>query len=315
MSTKKKPVNQNIGNSPKMNFRPQTEGVRPETKGTKPLPEPATVQTILIMMVIHLCRKALFVDTGFKIAIYGGCLFILSLIADFIPMPKTYLARTDNIFNVYFVKLGWGWTLLLTLPFIVLTSYTYCCGQRDRMIKHILRLLVATGMWYFWTSLFSYIEFNYGKCYIKSELYDSKKKCTNAGHVWRGLDLSGHAFLLIYSTLVIIEEARAINGWEAGGIAILMWYVTYRYWFTIPNSVLCLPGEGGPFKYRDLKANRDLPAKKRSSVAGGMQSAQNKLPKFMGMPLYGLRAEAMKDDRNISQESEQVQSWDESLGQ
>lgn len=34
-------------------------------------------------------------------------------------------------------------------------------------------------------------------------------------HFWNGFDISGHAFILIYSSLVLIEEAKPIIGWES----------------------------------------------------------------------------------------------------
>lgn len=36
-----------------------------------------------------------------------------------------------------------------------------------------------------------------------------------AGHFWNGFDISGHAFILIHSSLVLIEEARPIIKWES----------------------------------------------------------------------------------------------------
>lgn len=36
-----------------------------------------------------------------------------------------------------------------------------------------------------------------------------------AGHLWSGFDISGHAFILIHSSLVLIEEARPIVKWES----------------------------------------------------------------------------------------------------
>lgn len=44
--------------------------------------------------------------------------------------------------------------------------------------------------------------------------FDSKVGCLKGGHFWNGFDISGHAFILIYSSLVLIEEARSIVGWE-----------------------------------------------------------------------------------------------------
>jgi hypothetical protein len=38
--------------------------------------------------------------------------------------------------------------------------------------------------------------------------YETKRGCLKAGHFWNGFDISGHVFILIYSSLVLIEEAR-----------------------------------------------------------------------------------------------------------
>jgi hypothetical protein len=56
------------------------------------------------------------------------------------------------------------------------------------------------------------IESAYGKCNIKN--FDTKSSCIKAGHFWHGFDLSGHAFILIYSSLILIEEAKPIMGWD-----------------------------------------------------------------------------------------------------
>jgi len=170
------------------------------------------VKQVLLMMVVHLCRKSLFIDTSVKVGIYGASLFVGSLLADVLPFPKTYFSRSDNVLNQYFVKLGWGWTLFVTSPFLLMTSYTYCCGRREKVLQHFARLGIATFSWYFWTKLFWYIETVYGYCSLKK--YQTKEVCIGGGFFWYGFDVSGHTFLLIYSSLVIIEEARAINGWE-----------------------------------------------------------------------------------------------------
>lgn len=192
------------------NFKMQDEPL--EGKGTKPTREAASVLEIFIVMIMHVCKKSLFFDTNLKIAIYLGALFLLSLIADVLAFPKTYFSRSDNAFNQYFVKLGWFWTLLLTVPYVLMTSYITCCGKRRLVvISHLARLVVATFCWYLWTTIFNIIETNYGRC---TKPYDTKMLCLKNGHFWNGFDISGHCFILIYSSLVMIEEARAINGWE-----------------------------------------------------------------------------------------------------
>ncbi|XP_066991992.1 acyl-coenzyme A diphosphatase FITM2 [Anabrus simplex] len=389
MATKRRPIHP----TSKLNFRPSSNNAEASTcegKSKKPLPDQPTIPHVLLMMVLHVCRKTLFIDTSVKVGIYGASLFIISVIADVAPIPKTYFARSDNLFNQYFVKLGWGWTLLVTFPFLVLTSYTYCCGRRDRVVQHLMRLGVSTCCWFFWVRLFQYIESSYGRCLVSKPLYSTKSACISNGYFWNGFDISGHAFILIYSSLVLIEEARAINGWEgirdlirdeehsrsvgdksagnkplrnlsneeflnlkesyekftpyirclfiamtclvvlwdimlvstmlyyhimiekfiSGAIAILMWYVTYRYWYTIPKVLPCLPGEG-LFKYKDAKVNKDIPLKRKGTATN---NAKGNLPTFMGMPLYGLKNQDTKEprqdkDENADNESESFTSF------
>lgn len=340
--------------SPRMNFKVPNDPIEP--KGTKPTREESSIKEILILMIVHLCKKILFFDTNLKIAVYLGALFLLSIIADVLTFPKSYFSRSDNIINQYFVKIGWFWTLFMTVPYVLLTSYTTCCGKRRLIVTaHLTRLAVATAFWYIWVSVFNAIETNYGRCNVKT--YDNKRSCLQQGHFWNGFDLSGHCFILIYSSLVMIEEAKAINGWErikdyirdekyarsiddkslsvnplknistdelnilkmcyenftpyvrafligiamlqllwdvmlvstilyyhimvekfiSGVIAILTWFVTYRVWYTIPNILPNLPGEG-LFKYNSKeKLPSSTPVYRKRSSTNGKH--------FMGMPI------------------------------
>lgn len=140
-------------------------------------------------------------------------IFTQFLFSDFAPFPRSYFARSDNLFNVYFVKLGWFWTLLFSSPFLYFTNYTVCCGDLQKFLKHHMpRLIIATVFWYCWTSIFNVVEQAFGRCNMKS--YETKRSCLKAGHFWSGFDISGHVFILIYSSLVLIEEARPIVGWD-----------------------------------------------------------------------------------------------------
>ncbi|XP_014368877.2 acyl-coenzyme A diphosphatase FITM2 [Papilio machaon] len=343
----------NVKNS-RMNFKFQNESPQ-DYKGTKPIREASSILEVLSLMIVHICKKALFYDTNLKIAIYLGALFVLSLIADVLTFPKTYFSRSDNVFNQYFVKIGWFWTLFLTVPYVLLTSFTTCCGKRRLIFTaHLSRLAIATFCWYAWTTIFNVIETKYGRCNARS--FDTKSACLQNGHFWNGFDISGHCFILIYSSLVMIEEAKAINGWEkikdnirdenytrslndksisvnplrnitseelnilkesyeivtpyvrallifiailqllwdvmlvstilyyhimiekfiSGVIAILTWFVTYRVWYTIPNILPNLPGQG-IFKYNNGKPVASTPNRKKSNAPNGKH--------FMGMPI------------------------------
>uniref|UniRef100_A0A1L8DY43 Putative inositol phospholipid synthesis protein scs3p n=1 Tax=Nyssomyia neivai TaxID=330878 RepID=A0A1L8DY43_9DIPT len=210
MVSKRRPLHPSGQN---MNFRGSTN-TDGRGEGTRPTTAPTSVWEVLTMMILYICKKAIFYDVNLKVAIYLGSLFLVSLIGDFIPYPRTYFARSDNLFNQYFVKIGWFWTLILTIPYTFITSYILCCGDAKRMVKHhIIRIAIATGMWYMWTSTFNIIESSLGRCTDRK--FDTKPTCLKAGHLWNGFDISGHAFILIYSSLMLIEEARPIVNWEA----------------------------------------------------------------------------------------------------
>ncbi|CAG9855849.1 unnamed protein product [Phyllotreta striolata] len=197
-----------------LNFRPNLNNISSDPKGTKPTSEPTSVKEILILMVLHVCKKSLFFDTNLKVGIYLACLFVISLIADVLMIPKTYLSRSDNVFNKVFVKFAWGWNLTLLLPFVILTSLIYCCGNKQKILKHHMpRIAIATFFWWFWTSLFNFIEASMGRC--ANVNFTTKSLCLREGHVWNGFDLSGHSFILIYGSLFLIEETRCIVNWDS----------------------------------------------------------------------------------------------------
>ena len=47
---------------------------------------------------------------------------MLSVVSDFTSKSTHYMARPDNLLNIYFVKFSWGWTLLFTSAFVFVTS-------------------------------------------------------------------------------------------------------------------------------------------------------------------------------------------------
>lgn len=213
MVSKRRSINNNSAGST-MNFRPTgVDPARNDAKGTRPTTNPTTVKETLLMLIIHVCKKTLFYDITIKVALYMGSLFIISLIGDFAPFPRTYFARSDNVFNVYFVKLGWAWTLAVCVPYLVMTSRVLSAGDTNRMlIHHVPRIAIATAVWFVYTKSFNYIENVYGRCNVRG--LDTKPACLKGGHFWNGFDISGHIFILMYSSLMLIEEARPIVGWE-----------------------------------------------------------------------------------------------------
>lgn len=207
MSSTRRPTRANSLNDYK------TSSSKQPTKVLKPLPDPSSIKYVFLMIGMHLCKKILFFSTYVRILAYLTCLFALSSVADTLPVPKMYFSNTANFLNQYFVKLGWFWTLALSIPFVYMTTYCYCCGKKPLIYKHLVRLAIATFFWFFWVNLFIYIEGLYGHCTDKRDLR-TRYECISKGFRWKGFDLSGHAFILIYSNLLLIEEARPILGWE-----------------------------------------------------------------------------------------------------
>lgn len=108
------------------------------------------------------------------------------------------------------MKFSWGWNLVLLLPFIFLSN-SY---NRNLVFvsKRLTSLVVATAIWYSCTETFFYIEDVTGSCYESAAMqtvqegFDTKAECKHAGYFWEGFDISGHSFILSYSTLLIVEE-------------------------------------------------------------------------------------------------------------
>ncbi|XP_076840451.1 acyl-coenzyme A diphosphatase FITM2 [Brachyhypopomus gauderio] len=139
------------------------------------------------------------------------CVSIIgSLLKDLDVVPTTYFSNRRNLLNLYFVKISWGWNLFLLLPFISVSNFYN--RNFTFVLKRLLSLVVATAIWYLCTESFMYIEDITGKCYesdslkVQREEFGTKVDCRNAGFLWDGCDISGHSFILAYSTLIIVEE-------------------------------------------------------------------------------------------------------------
>jgi hypothetical protein len=195
------------------NFRPSS--MQEDRGGTRPIAAPSSVGLVLVTMIVHICKKSLLYDPRLKAVIYFAVIFIGSIIADFLPIPKTYFSRSNNIFNRFFIKWAWGWLLTTAGPWVILTAHTIGCGRRSVLLKHLIRLVFATVAWILWMNVFHYFETNYGRCFnTKDRSLQVKSKCLQAGYLWSSIDISGHAFIIIYSSLILSEEGYSLLGWE-----------------------------------------------------------------------------------------------------
>ncbi|KAJ5551389.1 Fat storage-inducing transmembrane protein [Penicillium sp. DV-2018c] len=154
--------------------------------------------------------------------------------------PVNYFARKDNMFNLYFVKVGWLWT---TSAFISLLIFHPLYGSSlqasssnaetrfRRTLQAVLRYALATTVWYLATQWFfgpAVIDRGFvatgGKCEqaleevgrmaggqrgpIDLEMVFTAATCKAAGGAWRGgHDISGHVLMLVLATGLLTFEA------------------------------------------------------------------------------------------------------------
>ncbi|QPH02498.1 hypothetical protein C2857_006708 [Epichloe festucae Fl1] len=147
-------------------------------------------------------------------------------------LAPSYFARKSNIFNVVFVKRGWGWTTL-GFYFFLLTHPSGGAGGLDitpRRFRAILRWVAVTGWWFLVTQWFfgpplidRGFRWTGGKCDLAQQEVKPGEPgigdvftavaCKAVGGKWSGgHDISGHVFLLVLGTSFLLQEV----GWSVG---------------------------------------------------------------------------------------------------
>ena len=192
--------------------RPHTVNNQPNREtGKCSVAAPTSLSNFFVILLMHGCKKLIIIEPFALAAFYAIMVTVVSVMSDLIPVPKTYFANKNNLFNVYFVKLGWAWALALLGSFISLTSYVYCCANKNMIKRHLSRLAVSTVWWWVCTTLFDYVHHITGFC----DPVDGTDKwdCRSNGGTWIGFDISGHAFILVYTLMMISEEVCVMKDW------------------------------------------------------------------------------------------------------
>jgi hypothetical protein len=144
-------------------------------------------------------------------------------------LAPSYFARKRNVFNVYFVKIGWFWTTLALLVF-VLTHRSFGSAATvpsRRRLGAAMRWALATAVWALTTQWFfgpPLIDRSFrltgGTCQAVAETKAGLRpheslgreilthaQCKLAGGTWSGgIDISGHVFLLILGSALLWME-------------------------------------------------------------------------------------------------------------
>ncbi|KAK4223275.1 inositol phospholipid synthesis protein Scs3p [Podospora fimiseda] len=136
-------------------------------------------------------------------------------------LAPSYFARKNNLFNVLFVKKGWGWITLSFIGFVL--THPSLKSPRAR-VKAGIRWGIVTACWVFVTQWFfgpGIIDRGFrisgGGCDAETELgmkgLVSAAACRAAGGRWKGgHDISGHVFLLVLGSGFLLQEV----GWVVG---------------------------------------------------------------------------------------------------
>ncbi|KAJ3370709.1 TatD DNase [Kappamyces sp. JEL0680] len=134
---------------------------------------------------------------------YAATLAIASILSSIFTIPPSFFSDKTNPLNVYGVKLGWFWTTALGLG-MILTSPR---GSAHRT-KAALRLAVATFYWWIAVAIIGLVFRYIGSC--SQDGIATFQKCRAGNGVWSGFDISGHVFLLLHSSLFLLEEMNIL---------------------------------------------------------------------------------------------------------
>ncbi|KHN97092.1 alpha-galactosidase [Metarhizium album ARSEF 1941] len=144
----------------------------------------------------------------------------------------SYFARKSNLFNVVFVKRGWGWTTFAFYFFLLTHPSGGAAGldMTPRRLRAVLRWAAVTAWWFLvtqWCFGPPVIDRSFlwtgGKCDAAEQgvaqgSADVREAltaaaCKAAGGKWNGgHDISGHVFLLVLGTCFLSQEI----GWSVG---------------------------------------------------------------------------------------------------
>jgi hypothetical protein len=156
--------------------------------------------------------------------------------------PVNYFARKNNIFNVYFVKIGWVWASVAFFS-LVLTQPAYAsrllspATRLKRLGQAALRYILVTTAWILTTQwLFgpAIIDRLFivtgGRCERSQAAALSNHRpglgamltaatCKSSGGSWKGgHDVSGHVFMLVLASAFLALELIG-SSWSMHGFA------------------------------------------------------------------------------------------------
>ena len=143
-------------------------------------------------------------------------------------VAPSYFARKRNVFNTYFVKIGWFWMTLAVSLFLIAHPSLGPPARpvfTPRRARLALRYTLVTAWWIAVTQWFfgpplidTLFRFTGGQCELlrdpeaRADMSEAREvfthaACTLSGGEWKGgHDISGHVFLLVLGSAMLALE-------------------------------------------------------------------------------------------------------------
>jgi Inositol phospholipid synthesis and fat-storage-inducing TM len=138
---------------------------------------------------------------------YFTILTISTLLPLLFDLQPTFYSKKLNFLNFYFVKYAWFWTIILVFAMITVS-------KKELRKLALIRLASTTAYWYLVTSFMRLVYISIGTCKmdgIASRMNAIPLTYHECKQDWSGFDISGHVFILLHSSLVLVEELRVLK--------------------------------------------------------------------------------------------------------
>ena len=164
--------------------------------------------------ILRPCLNTLLYSPPFlKAALFSLLVFVVSSYSELYQLGEADGPSKDFPLNKYYVKYNWAWTLLFLVPTVSLMAVLYTGMELKDATRHLFRLAINHVIWYAVTNLFLSYQRAVGTCSNKS--FSNRSDCLTGGGTWSDVDISGHVFLLSFSTMIISEEVVGISPWAS----------------------------------------------------------------------------------------------------
>jgi hypothetical protein len=108
--------------------------------------------------------------------------------------------------NKGFIHAGW---FISCFTIITLMIYKHYQFRRGTINFDSIVWTLANVYWFVLTRTFVFIAERFGDC--SQATYRSLKECRISGGRWNGFDISGHCFLIVFASVLILEELLEIT--------------------------------------------------------------------------------------------------------